>query len=69
MNTNKIIFNKWIDYYYKLDNQLLSQHHIFSALNLFFENFLNLSLDQIILIQFKIKFDNQFRSVSYLQTI
>lgn len=68
-NTNKFTYNKWIDDYFKLENNLLSRHHIISGLNSLFNNLSNLSLDQIILIQFKIKFDNQFRSVSYLQTV
>jgi hypothetical protein len=68
--TNLLTLNKWHDYYYKLDNKYLSEHHIISALTSLFKMFDNLSLDTIILIQFKIKFDNnQFRSVSYLQTV
>jgi hypothetical protein len=69
MNKQILIFNKWHDYFLKLENNLLSIHHSFTALNSGFEILLSLSLDQIILIQFNFKFENQFRSVSYLQTI
>lgn len=75
--TNLLTLNKWHDYYYKLDNNLLFEEHIISALTSLFNKLDNPSLfplkrwsDSIIIIQFKIKFDsNQFRSVSYLQIV
>ena len=69
MNKQILIFNKWHDYFFKLDNNLLSNHHSFIALKSLFDILLCLSLHQIILIQFKFKFENRFRSVSYFQTI
>lgn len=69
--TNKTLNrNRWIDFYFKLENQWLSQDQIHFALNDLFSLFNKLALNTIILIQFKIKYDgNQFRSISYLQTI
>lgn len=71
--TNILTVNKWQDYYYKLDNKLLDNHHIISALNSLFKylDFLStFDSEPIIIIQFKIKLDNnQFRSISYLQTV
>ena len=66
-----IIFNQWIDYNYKLDNQILTERYISDALFSLFEN-LSYSIkdNSLILIQFKIKFeDTQYRSISYLQSI
>lgn len=64
-------FNKWIYYYYKLENQILTEKHISDALCSLFENFTSSIEDNsLILIQFKIKFGgNQYRSISYLQSI
>lgn len=72
MEQSKIItFNKWQDFYYKLDNKILESHHITSALTCLYKQINNhISFDPIIIIQFKIKFDiNQIRSVSFVQTI
>ena len=64
------ICNKWFDYHYKLDNQILYDFHIANAINSLFENFMDLSRENFISIQFKIKLSsNQYRSVSYLQTV
>src|SRR5271168_531804 len=57
---NTISFNKWHDFYFKLESQLLSD-----KLKCELEN-----KDPLILIQFKIKIDNNNnRSISFLQTV
>lgn len=64
------IFNKWLDYHYDLDNKILSDNQIANAINSLFESFVDISLETYISIQFKIKLtNNQYRSVSYLQTV
>ena len=68
-----ITFNKWQDYSYKLENQILESHHIRCALTSLIKhinNNISFDFDPIIIIQFKIKFDtNQIRSVSFVQTV
>lgn len=66
-----LTFNKWIDYYYKLENQILTERHIIDALFSLFEIFpSSIEDNSLILIQFKIKFlDNNYRSISYLQSV
>jgi hypothetical protein len=69
-NTQKIILNKWTDFYYKLDVQIITNIQILNALDSLFKSFSNIPKESIILIQFKIKIENnQFRSISYLQSI
>lgn len=41
MTQNKTILNKWINYRYKLDNNILTQNHIKLALNCFKSEILN----------------------------
>ena len=71
--TNKfspnIIYNKWIDFYYKIDSPLLMEINIFNAVTSLFSNFNNISNNSIILIQLKVKIENNYRSISYLQII
>ena len=68
--TNSIPFNKWQDFYFKLENNLLLEQHILFALNALFKTLINFPLDYRIVIQFKIKFYNfHFRSISYIQIV
>ena len=71
--TNKfspnIIYNKWIDFYYKIDSPLLMEINILNAVTSLFSNFNNISNNSIILIQLKVKIENNYRSISYLQII
>lgn len=70
INTNNIIFNKWTDFYYELDPQIITKNKIIAALSKLYSELNQLSNDLTILIQFKIKIDNNnFRSISYLQSI
>nr|QWO71398.1 DNA polymerase [Termitomyces sp. T32] len=68
-----ITFNKWEDFYYKINNQILETHHIRCAISSLFKHInsqIPSDFDPIIIIQFKIKFDtNQIRSVSFVQTL
>jgi hypothetical protein len=67
---NFTIINKWIDYHYNLNNKLLSSIQINLSINDLFKNFIELSQNTFISIQFKIEFNNnQYRSVSFLQTV
>ena len=67
---NITTLNKWFDYHYNLTNAILSNEQIKLAVNSLFENFSCLSQDTFISIQFKIKSDkNEYKSVSYLQTV
>jgi hypothetical protein len=77
MQTNQIKLNKWYDYSYNLDSQLVSDIHITLALD-FFKRFLLLSSiekgiinDNLkLLIFFKIiTTNNQKRTISFMQTI
>jgi hypothetical protein len=69
-NTQEIILNKWINFYYKLNVQIITNIQILNALDSLFKSFSNIPKESIILIQFKIKIENnQFRSISYLQSI
>jgi|SRR5271168_55592 len=69
---NTISFNKWHDFYFKLESQLLSDKLINHSLTLLWDK-LKCELenkDPLILIQFKIKIDNNNnRSISFLQTV
>ena len=68
--TNSIPFNKWQDFYFKLENNLLLEHHILFALNALFKTLIKFPLDSRIVIQFKFKFYNfHFRSISYIQIV
>lgn len=69
----KIKFNKWEDFYYELDALILGRLHIERAVTSLYK-FLKLHYvlepDYLILIQFKVKLDqNQIRSISYLQMV
>jgi hypothetical protein len=65
--------NKWFDYCYDLNNQMMSDNQITLSLDKLFdllENSNILTASSVILIQFKIKLNiNDHRSISYLQTV
>lgn len=67
------VFNKWQSYYYELNNELLSKLQIGNSLNVLFSRFKELTsstvTDLAVSIQFKVKINDNIRSVSYLQTI
>ena len=69
-NNNKIA-SKWKDFYFNIENNIVSNIHINNALNSFFKDILaNLNKNRIFLIQFKIKTDSELiRSISYVQTV
>ena len=72
MNITNLIYNKWIDYYFKIEDQFLTDTHIYisQSLKILFNDIIKHTSDNtIILIQFKIKIDNNYRSISYLQSI
>jgi|SRR5277367_1761101 hypothetical protein len=63
---------KWQDFYFKLENQLMTEDLIKQSLLLLYKKIssdLYNYRDYFILIQFKIKINNSYRSISYLQTI
>src|SRR5271156_660750 len=66
--------NKWQDFYFKLDSQLINNNLIIESLKLLW-NKIEIqreieNKDNSILIQFKIKLpNNSYRSISYLQTV
>lgn len=71
---NNIVFNKWNDYYYKINNQILTHQHIAASLRSLFTSLVlvnsNTPKISYILIQFKIKIDDyNIRSISYVQTV
>lgn len=66
---NKQKFNIWNDYEYPLKGQLLSPNTITIALDLLHKNLEGITAETTIFIQFKIKIEQEWRSVSYLQTI
>lgn len=72
-STLTILPNKWLDYSYDLNNQILSNQHITKSLSNLHELLLNsnvLTENSVILIQFKIKIDiKTIRSISYIQTV
>jgi DNA polymerase type B, organellar and viral len=62
--------NKWIDYYYNLENTIITNNSINLALFSLFHILNKLSANHYILIQFKIKTTSgHYRSISYVQTI
>ena len=65
------IYNKWLDYEFKLKNRILTKIILKKSLTkLWDEQIKNLYKDKIILIQFKIKSGNDlFRSIYYVQNI
>lgn len=70
--SNKL--HKWQDFYFKLESQLITDNSISQSLELLFKKIISELVkvnykDYFILIQFKIKINNSFRSISYLQTI
>nr|YP_010296719.1 hypothetical protein MN596_mgp11 [Polyozellus multiplex]UMI33312.1 hypothetical protein [Polyozellus multiplex] len=66
-----IILNKWFDYNYNFDNQILIYDYIGNVLKKFLsDRVVNLEEDLFILIQFKLKLsDDLYRSISYVKTI
>jgi len=83
MNTNLSNFKlSWNDFYYDLNNQLLTKNLLISALSTFFNEELNMAakeqdggngsikLDDFLIIIFKIRMENEsVRSISFIQTI
>ena len=61
MNTNFTTINKWIDFEYKVNNNLITDQSIILALTALFNKFRNLPKDNFILIQFKIIIIFKFR--------
>jgi hypothetical protein len=64
--------NKWQDFYFKLENQLMTEDLIKQSLLLLKNKIMSELpnyIDYFIFIQFKIKINNSYRSISYLQTI
>jgi len=72
MKNIQITLNKWNDFYYGLYPQIITNIAITNAVVAFTDHLKNnnLSKDSKILIQFKIKIEeNNYRSISILQTI
>jgi len=70
-NNIKTNFSKWMDYYYPLENCIITKESIQKALNKFYlDKILNLDKDQSILIFFKVRIKNgPFRNISNLQKV
>jgi hypothetical protein len=72
LTSSKNNLNKWQDFYFKLESQLMTEDLIKQSLLLLYQKIrsdLPNYRDYFILIQFKIKINNSYRSISYLQTI
>jgi len=72
MKNIQITLNKWTDYYYGLYPQIITNITITNSITTFTNSLKdnNISGGSKILIQFKIKIEeNNFRSISYLQSI
>nr|YP_010130189.1 hypothetical protein KQ422_mgp109 [Clavaria fumosa]QPZ51091.1 hypothetical protein [Clavaria fumosa] len=69
MNNQSNLINKWLNYYYELDNNLITEKNIKEAFNSFWIDKINtFKNDFIIVVQFKVKTtDNFYKSISHVQ--